>query len=126
MYTQAPQRLYSCSTRIAVPGRQGWVGCLRRRAWMLVFSSAEITNSSSLRHLPCQPRAYRSSSRPAFSAKSGWRGKSNYDGARDEWHPHAASAKGAATDGADKAALACLAHQITRCLSPKLYRLEGH
>ena len=56
-------------------GRQARVACLRRRAWMLVFSSAEMTNSPSCNGSPCHSRAYRSSRRPAFSAKLGSRGK---------------------------------------------------
>src|SRR5438552_3560289 len=36
--------------------RQLCVACLRRRAWMLVFSSAEITNSSFCNGLPCHHR----------------------------------------------------------------------
>jgi hypothetical protein len=39
-------------------GRQ--VGCFRRRAGMLVFSSAEISQSSALNGAPCQTRWYRS------------------------------------------------------------------
>src|SRR2546425_6684849 len=42
---------------------------------MLVFSSAEITNSSSRSGLRLQTRSYRSKRRPAFAAKSGSRGK---------------------------------------------------
>src|SRR5947208_11117876 len=42
---------------------------------MLVFSSAEITSSSSRSGLRLQTRSYRSKRRPAFAAKSGSRGK---------------------------------------------------
>ena len=42
---------------------------------MLGFSSADITNSSGPKAVPSQLRAYRSSTRPAFSAKWGSRGK---------------------------------------------------
>src|SRR2546426_7093385 len=44
-YAHAPLRSYSCSTRIGSPGRGGRVGWMRRRTWMLVFSSVEITKS---------------------------------------------------------------------------------
>ena len=36
---------------------RGKVGCLRMRAWMLVFSSAQITNSSGFKGLPSHCRA---------------------------------------------------------------------
>jgi len=42
---------------------------------MLVFSSVEMTNSSSRSGLPCQERAYRSRIRPALAWKCGSRGK---------------------------------------------------
>jgi hypothetical protein len=44
-------------------------------SWMLVFSSAEMTNSSFLRGLPFQERSYRSRIRLALTAKAGSRGK---------------------------------------------------
>jgi hypothetical protein len=44
---RAPLRSYSCSTRVFRPSSAGRVGLGRRRAWMEVFSSAEITYSSS-------------------------------------------------------------------------------
>ena len=55
--------------------RGGRVGCVRRRAWMLVFSSAQSTNSS--RRSVCPPSAWRTDrgcARPC-AAKSGSRGK---------------------------------------------------
>src|SRR5580658_8344315 len=55
---------------------------------MLVFSSAEITNSSSSNGLPSHWRAYRSSMRPALSAKLGSRGKIQlqwYQGRMASW-----------------------------------------
>ena len=67
--------VYSCSTRMGVSGRHLSVACLRRRAWMLVFSSAEMTNSSSFKALPSHSRAYKSSIRLALVANSGSRGK---------------------------------------------------
>jgi hypothetical protein len=57
------------------PGAGDSVGCLRRRVWILLFSSAEMTNSRALRGRPCQRRSYRSRIRPALAAKSGSRGK---------------------------------------------------
>src|ERR1035437_2297941 len=48
---------------------------MRSRAWMLVFSSVEITNSSSRSDCPCQRRSYRSRIRPALAWKCGSRGK---------------------------------------------------
>jgi len=42
---------------------------------MLVFSSAETTNSSSRRQRPCQVRAYKSRMRPALAGNCGSRGK---------------------------------------------------
>ena len=45
------------------------------RAWMLVFSSAESTNSSSRRGRPSQCLAYRSRMRPALEINCGSRGK---------------------------------------------------
>lgn len=47
----------------------------RLRAWMLVFSSAEMTNSSSCRAVSSHTRAYRSRIRPALAANCGSRGK---------------------------------------------------
>ena len=47
----------------------------RLRAWMLVFSSADITNSSSCRGVSSHTRAYRSRMRPALAANCGSRGK---------------------------------------------------
>src|ERR1700722_16781256 len=49
---------------MGVSGRHLSVACLRRRAWMLVFSSAEMTNSSSFKALPSHSRAHKSSIRP--------------------------------------------------------------
>ena len=61
---------------LGAPGtRQAGWGCLRTRAWMLVFSSVESTNSSARRRLPSQRLAYRSRMRPALSANCGSRGK---------------------------------------------------
>ena len=59
-------------------GQWAWGGCdawIRARAWMLVFSSAESTNSSSRNGGFCQTPSYRSNKRPALAAKSGSRGK---------------------------------------------------
>src|SRR5262245_19284620 len=42
---------------------------------MLVFSSVEMTNSSSRNSCPCQQRAYKSRMRPAFTWNCGSRGK---------------------------------------------------
>ena len=42
---------------------------------MLLFSSAEMTNSRAFRARTCQTRSYRSRMRPALAAKSGSRGK---------------------------------------------------
>ena len=70
----APRVLVLHAHRLAGFGRQDWDG-LRSRAWMLVFSSVEMTNSSSRRGLPCQRRSYRSRMRPALSWKCGSRGK---------------------------------------------------
>jgi len=50
-------------------------GFLFAAAWILLFSSAEMTNSRALRARPCQTRSYRSRMRPALAAKSGSRGK---------------------------------------------------
>lgn len=72
---QAPARWYSCSTRRGQPGEGGQEGCWRRRAGRLVFSSAEMTNSVACNGLRFQRLSYRSRMRPAFSAKSGSRGK---------------------------------------------------
>src|SRR5574340_118568 len=47
---------------------------MRSRAWMLVFSSVERTNSSSRNRLPCQSRSYRSRIRPALAWNCGSRG----------------------------------------------------
>src|SRR6266545_6935171 len=51
------------------------VGWQRQRAWMEVFSSAEMTYSSPSSGAPSNSRAYRSSTRAAFRSKSGSRGK---------------------------------------------------
>ncbi len=75
IYAQAPPRSYSCSTRIDFPGSVGRLGCMRSRAWILVFSSAEMTNSSLRSDCPCQRRSYRSRMRPALAWKCGSRGK---------------------------------------------------
>src|SRR5919109_73601 len=74
-YAQAPPRAYSCSTRAGWPGRGAKEACFRMRAWMLVFSSAESTNSSSRRGRPSHCLAYRSRMRPAFEINFGSRGK---------------------------------------------------
>src|SRR6266436_4012034 len=74
-YVSAPVRKYSCSTRIGRAGPGGSVACLRRRAWRRGFSSAETTNSSGPKAAPSQVLAYRSSTRPAFSANCASRGK---------------------------------------------------
>src|ERR687892_723987 len=74
-YAQAPPRAYSCSTRAGWPGRGGKEACLRMRAWMLVFSSVESTNSSPRRERPSQCLAYRSRMRSAFEINCGSRGK---------------------------------------------------
>jgi len=74
MYAQAPQRLYSCSTFMGEPGRAGSVRWRRCRAWMLVFSSAEMTKSSLFKGFPCHWRSYRSRMRPALIANCGSRG----------------------------------------------------
>ena len=55
----------------ALPG--GRVGWQRQRAWIEVFSSAQITKSFSPRGSPSQIRAYKSSTRAALPAKSGSR-----------------------------------------------------
>src|SRR5829696_2043887 len=74
-YASAPPRSYSCSTRITLATAGARVGWQRQRAWMEVFSSAEITNSPGSSRRPWKRRAYRSSTRPALTAKSGSRGK---------------------------------------------------
>src|SRR5215210_3836762 len=61
---------------MAWPGRGGVLAWRRARAWMLVFSSALITQSSGCNGWPSQEPAYRSKTRPAFSANCGSRGKS--------------------------------------------------
>src|SRR5215210_4765925 len=75
-YASAPPRSYSCSTRAGWCGPGGVVGWRRTRAWMLVFSSALRMQSSGCNRWPSQYPSYRSSTRPAFAAKSGSRGKS--------------------------------------------------
>ena len=71
-----PWRRYSDSTRIGCrPGRGGRLGWIRSRAWTPGFSSAEITYSSAPRDSASNVRAYRSSTRPALTAKSASRGK---------------------------------------------------
>jgi hypothetical protein len=74
-YWMAPPRSYSNSTRMARPTAGDSVGWQRIRAWMLVFSSALITNSSSFSGRPCHAPAYRSRTRPALGPKAGSRGK---------------------------------------------------
>jgi hypothetical protein len=51
------------------------VGWQRQRAWMLVFSSAEMTNSPGVRGRPANRRWYKSSTTSALAAKLGARGK---------------------------------------------------
>lgn len=58
--------------RDAPAGRLGWQ---RQRAWIEVFSSAEITYSSFRSGTLSNSRAYRSSTRAAFRSNSGSRGK---------------------------------------------------
>jgi len=48
----------------------------RTRAWMLVFSSALMTQSAGPSGWPSHHPAYRSRTRPAFAANCGSRGKS--------------------------------------------------
>src|SRR6266545_929357 len=74
-YCRAPPRRYSCSTRMARDTPAGRLGWHRHRAWMLVFSSAEITYSSFASGDPSNSPAYRSSTRAALASKSGSRGK---------------------------------------------------
>src|SRR5215217_6529826 len=57
----------------ATPG--GRVGWQRQRAWMEVFSSAEMTNSPGSSRRPWNRRAYSSSTTAALAAKSESRGK---------------------------------------------------
>src|SRR5215211_1984345 len=59
-------------TLVRPGGRVGWQ---RQRAWMEVFSSAEMTYSPEPNAWPWNTRAYRSSTRVALAAKSGSRGK---------------------------------------------------
>jgi hypothetical protein len=66
--------LIAQSTRRQRPG-VGWPTEARFGAWILVFSSAQMTQSSGRRGLPCQRRWYRSSTRPPRSAKQGSRGQ---------------------------------------------------
>src|SRR6266542_928582 len=73
-YCRAPPRRYSCSTRMARDTPAGRLGWHRHRAWMLVFSSAEITYSSFASGDPSNSPAYRSSTRAALASKSGSRG----------------------------------------------------
>jgi len=63
------RKYYSCSTRVIRPAAGPSEGCLRRRAWILGFSSADTTNSSARKAAPSQLRAYRSSTRPALSGE---------------------------------------------------------
>jgi len=51
------------------------VGWHRHRAWIEVFSSAEITNSDGCRGFPSHRFAYRSRTLEALASKSGSRGK---------------------------------------------------
>src|SRR6266540_3502450 len=75
-YCRAPHRAYSCSTRMARDAAGARVGWHRHLAWIEVFSSAQITKSSSPSGVPSNCRWYRSSTRPALASKSGSRGKS--------------------------------------------------
>src|SRR6185312_7326221 len=74
-YDQAPRRSYSCSTRIGRACPVGSVAWQRRRAWTLVFSSAQTTQSRGESSVPCQRPSYKSSTREALRSKSGSRGK---------------------------------------------------
>jgi hypothetical protein len=74
-YGSAPPRSYAFSMRADRPGAGGRAGWQRRRAWMLVFSSALRIWSLGPRGLPCQGPAYTSRIGPAFSATWGSRGK---------------------------------------------------
>lgn len=60
----APRRAYSRSTRMECPGGGGRVGWQRQRAWIEVFSPAEITYSSGRRGWCAQVRANRSDTAP--------------------------------------------------------------
>ena len=66
-------RAYSCSTRMGLPAPAARLGCMRKRAWMLVFSSVDTTNSSSRSSRPCQLRAYRSRMRADLAWNCGSR-----------------------------------------------------
>src|SRR5579863_4567863 len=74
-YCRAPPRSYSCSTRVSRPAAGARVWWQRTRAWIEVFSSAEITKSRLPNRFPSHSRAYRSRTRPALVAKLGSRGK---------------------------------------------------
>src|SRR6202035_2003689 len=77
-YCKAPPRSYSCSTRIGRPGPVVSVGWQRMRAWMLVFSSELTMESLRPKGLSSHEPAYKSRTRPAFSANRGSRGKIQY------------------------------------------------
>jgi hypothetical protein len=70
-----PPRKYSASTRSGLRGAGPVVGCLRMRAWMEVFSSAEITYSSGRSGVSSKRRPWRSRTPAALAPKSGSRGK---------------------------------------------------
>src|SRR5215211_411593 len=74
-YASAPPRSYSCSTRITRATAGGRVGWQRQRAWMEVFSSAEMMNSSGSSRRPWNRRWYKSRTTPALAAKAGSRGE---------------------------------------------------
>src|SRR4029453_16942295 len=59
-------------TRALPGGRVAWQ---RQRAWIEVFSSAEMTYSPTPSSAPSKLPSYRSSARAALAAKSGSRGK---------------------------------------------------
>src|SRR5262252_5064395 len=77
-YCRAPLHSYSFSIEAARPGAGGRAGWQRRRAWMLVFSSALRMWSLGPRGTPCHMPAYRSRIGPALAAKWGSRGKIQY------------------------------------------------
>jgi len=63
------------------------------RAWMLVSSWVEMTNSSSRRDCPCQQRSYRSRTRAALVWRRRCAQRSSSDAARGGWRLHATSAR---------------------------------
>jgi hypothetical protein len=89
--------------RVGLPGSVGRLGWMRRRAWMLAFSSVEMTNSSSRSDRPSQARAYRSGMRA---------GRSSSDAARAGSHPRAASARFAIADARHQPVLPRVAPQV--------------